>query len=110
MAGRRRTASDIDVASVKPGKENRAKPGEPLRGRITDENGKPVAAAPQLIRISGGQVEQTRTADDGSYVFERGGSRSHRLLIASQRCIGFTDPNDGPSSWMLARRSCEISR
>jgi beta-lactamase regulating signal transducer with metallopeptidase domain len=107
MAGRRRTASDIDVASVKPGKENRAKPGEPLRGRITDENGKPVADARlQLIRISGGQVQQTRTADDGSYVFERRSNLGpHRLLIASQRCIGFTDPNDGPRVVLDARKT-----
>lgn len=60
----------------------------------------------QLIHIPAGQVQQTRTANDGSYVFDRRSKPGpHRLLIASQRCIGFTDPNDCPRVVLNARKT-----
>ena len=60
----------------------------------------------QLIHIPAGQVQQTRTANDGSYVFDRRSKPGpHRLLIASQRCIGFTDPNECPRVVLNARKT-----
>jgi beta-lactamase regulating signal transducer with metallopeptidase domain len=69
-----------------------------LRGRITDEAGKPVAHARiQLVATSNKRVREVRTAPDGHYVFQRPAKPGvYAILIEQDGFLGFRDPQDSP--------------
>jgi beta-lactamase regulating signal transducer with metallopeptidase domain/protocatechuate 3,4-dioxygenase beta subunit len=103
MAGSRRAVADKaadgpSAKTVPEKKEETVAPIAALRGRITDENGKPVSDARiRLIKIPTGIVQETRTSKNGNYVVDRPwDSGEHRLMIYSDRCLGLTDYNDCP--------------
>lgn len=68
----------------------------PLRGRITDENGVPVADARlQIFPKDGGRVYEANTDADGFYAFKTMKSAGdYQVNIFSTRCISLTDPDD----------------
>jgi beta-lactamase regulating signal transducer with metallopeptidase domain/protocatechuate 3,4-dioxygenase beta subunit len=69
-----------------------------LRGRITDETGKPIADARiQLVATSNKRVREVRTAPDGGYAFQRPAKPGgYAILIARDGFLGFPDPKDSP--------------
>ncbi len=77
------------VASVNEAETTPA-PDPPLRGRIIDEEGKPVADATiRLINVSNRLVQETATNRDGGYHFDRVWfPGAHEFEIYSDRCLG----------------------
>jgi beta-lactamase regulating signal transducer with metallopeptidase domain/protocatechuate 3,4-dioxygenase beta subunit len=73
-------------------------PAPPLRGRITDEEGKPVSDATiQIINVSNRLVQETATNRNGGYRFDRVWfPGEHEIVIYSNRCLGFTRSPRGP--------------
>jgi hypothetical protein len=70
-----------------------------LSGRIMDEDGQPVTDARiQIVYVeSGAQDQEARTTRTGKYSLQRvnrGGA--HKLMISSDRCLGFTQFNECP--------------
>ena len=67
-----------------------------LSGRITDENGAPVADAKlQIYPKDGGQLSSTKSNADGSYAFKRVPSAAvYHINVLSARCIGLSDHRD----------------
>jgi beta-lactamase regulating signal transducer with metallopeptidase domain/protocatechuate 3,4-dioxygenase beta subunit len=101
MAGRRAIAQKPagDPPSVTPDDGNQEKVTPlVLSGLITDESGKPVSDATiELIHVPTGVVQDTKTAQDGSYFLDRAQSTGeHRLIIESDRCLGLTDWDNCP--------------
>ncbi len=70
--------------------EAKPAPDPPLRGRITDEDGKPVIGATiRLINVSNRLVQETATGRDGGYHFDRVWfPGAHEIKIYSDRCLG----------------------
>lgn len=68
-----------------------------LRGKITDEAGKPIADARiQLVR-NDKRVREVRTGSDGRYTFQRPAKPGrYALLIEKDGYLGFLDANDAP--------------
>jgi len=103
MAGGRRAVADKPAAgpfakTVAENQEKTTAPASVLSGRITDENGEPVSDAQiDLIHVPTGREQPARTTTNGTYVVDRvWNPGEHRLLISSDRCLGFTDWNDCP--------------
>ncbi|HEX4070070.1 MAG TPA: M56 family metallopeptidase, partial [Planctomycetaceae bacterium] len=70
--------------------ETKAAAEPPLRGRILDEEGKPVTDATiHLINVSNRLVQETATNRDGGYHFDRVWfPGAHEFEIYSDRCLG----------------------
>jgi beta-lactamase regulating signal transducer with metallopeptidase domain/protocatechuate 3,4-dioxygenase beta subunit len=70
--------------------ETKPAPDPPLRGRITDEEGKPVTDATiRLINVSNRVERETATSRDGGYHFDRvWPPGEHEIEIYSDRCLG----------------------
>ena len=86
-AGQASAQSAVNEPETKPAVE------PPLRGRIIDEEGKPVTdAIIQLISMSSHATQETATGRDGRYHLDRlWFPGEHRLRIFSDRCLGLTD-------------------
>ncbi|HET6324732.1 MAG TPA: carboxypeptidase-like regulatory domain-containing protein, partial [Planctomycetaceae bacterium] len=86
------------LAADPPRARAKAQPQLPnsLAGRITDENGAPVADAElQMYRNGGGRGYMAKTKADGSYALERVEAAGvYRLSILSSRCISLSDYQD----------------
>jgi hypothetical protein len=70
-----------------------------LSGRITDEDGLPVTdARVQIVYVeSGAQDQEARTTRTGKYSVQRvNRAGPHKLMISSDRCLGFTQYNECP--------------
>jgi beta-lactamase regulating signal transducer with metallopeptidase domain/protocatechuate 3,4-dioxygenase beta subunit len=76
--------------------EGRAGESIQLSGRITDENGAPVADARiNIFPKGGGRVDTAHAQADGSYAFKRiQRAGVYDINVFSSRCIGLTDQDD----------------
>ena len=77
-----------------------------LRGRITDETGKPLGDARiQLVAKSNKRVREVRTAADGTYTFQRPARPGrYAVLIERDGYLGYFDPNDAPIVTLDAKK------
>jgi len=87
-------AADPPAARAKPKRLLRLPSS--LSGRITDENGAPVADAElQMYPKDGGPLSSVKSKADGSYAFERVPSAAvYHINVFSTRCIGLSDNRD----------------
>lgn len=103
-AGAQETTEPPGAESAPPSEG--AEPGEAIFGTIKDENGDPLEGVVIVVELDGDLIEETETADDGTFRVEVPGAATYQVTLDEESLpegVGLRDPERATLTGVLIR-------